>query len=413
MTDRRLHLFEGFGIELEYMIVSNRDLSVRPIADEVLKQIGGEYAMEVELGKIAWSNELALHVIELKTNGPAPTLQGLHNEFQANIEHINRLLEPMEARLLPTAMHPWMDPHSELKLWPHENDVIYKTFDRIFSCRGHGWANLQSAHINLPFANDKEFGRLHAAIRLVLPLVSGLAASSPLVDGQLSGLMDTRLEIYRGNAARVPAVAGIVIPERVFTRAEYEEGLLESVYRALAPHDPDGVLRHEWVNSRGCIARFDRFAIEIRLVDTQECPAADIAVAAAITAAVRYLTEEVSCSTRQQRDWDERELALIFQAGIRDADETVIDHPRYLESFGYPERGRVRVRELWQHLIESMLAAEAGYDAWRVPLSHIAARGCLARRIAAAAGAKPDREDLEAIYGRLADCLAGGELFAP
>jgi gamma-glutamyl:cysteine ligase YbdK (ATP-grasp superfamily) len=406
-------LFEGFGIELEYMIVANGDLAVRPIADEVLRLIGGEYAMEVELDQIAWSNELALHVIELKTNGPSATLLGLENEFQSNIAHINRLLEPMDARLLPTAMHPWMDPDSELRLWPHGNDVIYKTFDRIFGCRGHGWANLQSMHINLPFANDQEFGRLHAAIRLVLPLVSGLAASSPLVDGKPSGFMDTRLEIYRGNAARVPAVAGIVIPERVFTRTEYEMGLLETVYKALAPHDPDGVLRHEWVNSRGCIARFDRFAIEIRLVDVQECPAADIAVAAAISAAVRCLTEEAWCSTHEQREWDERELALIFLAGIRDADDTVIDNTRFLKSFGYPERGRTRVRDLWQHLIESVLASEAGFAGWRAPLAHIAQRGCLARRISEAAGSTPTREDLQVVYGQLADCLSKGALFAP
>lgn len=413
MSEHRLHLFEGFGIELEYMIVGDDSLDVAPICDEVLKQIGGEYAMEVELGEIAWSNELALHVIELKTNGPSATLVGLERDFQSNIEHINRLLEPMEARLLPSAMHPWMEPDRELKLWPHENDVIYKTFDRIFSCRGHGWANLQSAHINLPFANDREFGPLHAAIRLVLPFVSGLAASSPLMEGKLTGFMDTRLNIYRHNAKRVPAVAGIVIPERVFSRRDYEQGLLESIYRALAPLDPDGVLRHEWVNSRGAIARFDRFALEIRLADVQEHPGADIAVAAAITAAVRALTEEAWCSTASQYEWDERELAVLFESGIRDADDAVIENKRFLSCFGYPERGRARARDLWQHLIETLLASEPGYDAWRAPLATILDQGTLARRIAHAAGTQPTREDLQSVYVRLADCLARGEAFLP
>jgi hypothetical protein len=32
------------------------------------------------------------------------------------------------------------------------------------------------------------------------------------------------------------------------------------------------VLRHEWVNARGAIARFDRSAIEIRVLDVAECP---------------------------------------------------------------------------------------------------------------------------------------------
>lgn len=413
MPEPGLHLFEGFGIELEYMIVRRDGLDVSPVCGEVLRQIGGEYAMEVELGEIAWSNELALHVIELKTNGPAKTLIGLERDFQANVEHVNRLLGPMDARLMPTAMHPWMVPERELVLWPHENDVIYKTFDRIFGCRGHGWANLQSAHINLPFADDREFGKLHAAIRLVLPIVSGLAASSPIMEGELTGLMDTRLEIYRHNSRRVPEVAGIVVPERVFTRRDYEDGLLASIYRALAPHDPEGVLRHEWVNARGCIARFDRFAIEIRLVDVQEHPGADIAVAAAIAAAVRCLTEEAWCSSASQRDWHERELAAMLEAGLRDADDAVIDNTRFLECFGFPERGRARMRELWQHLVETVLGLDPGYESWHTPLGIIRERGCLARRIAGAVGTRPTREDLRAVYARLCDCLARGEAFAP
>jgi hypothetical protein len=58
-------LFEVTGIEIEYMIVDRETLAVRPIADLVLGADG-----ELELGSIACSNELVLHVIELKTNGP-------------------------------------------------------------------------------------------------------------------------------------------------------------------------------------------------------------------------------------------------------------------------------------------------------------------------------------------------------
>lgn len=406
-----LHLFEGFGIELEYMLAGADDLGVRPIADELLLLAGGSYEGDVERGAIAWSNELALHVIELKTNGPARTLAGLAALFQAEIVEINRLLSSEAVLILPTAMHPWMDPATELKLWPHENDVIYRTYDRIFDCRGHGWANLQSMHVNLPFADDREFGALHAAIRLVLPIIPGLAASSPFADGKAQGLLDTRLEIYRGNAQRVPSVAGLVIPERVFTRRDYEEHLLGRIYADLEALDPEGVLRHEWVNSRGCIARFDRMAIEIRVIDVQECPAADLAVAAAVVAAVRSLVEEHWCSSRQQRRWHERELAAMLLEAVRDADEAIIDNRRYLDAFGFPERGRARVVDLWQHLIESLLAAEPGFAEWSAPLAMILNHGCLARRIIRATGPEPDRAMLEDVYRRLAACAADGRLF--
>ena len=81
MATSPLRLFEGIGIELEFMIVDSETLSVRPVADELLKSVGGGYDLEVDLGAIAWSNELALHVIEMKCNGPVRTLSGLAAQF--------------------------------------------------------------------------------------------------------------------------------------------------------------------------------------------------------------------------------------------------------------------------------------------------------------------------------------------
>ena len=225
-----LGLFEGYGVELEYMIVDAETLDVRPIADRVIAAEHGSIEKEIERGAFAWSNELARHVIELKTNGPAAGLAGLAEGFEREVARTEEILAPLGARLLPTAMHPWMDPTREFEMWPHGDREIYAAFHRIFDCRGHGWANLQSAHLNLPFANDQEFGRLHAAVRAILPLLPALAAASPFVDGRYPGTLDTRLEAYRVNARRVPSVTGDVIPEPVFTRAEYE-ALLESDLR--------------------------------------------------------------------------------------------------------------------------------------------------------------------------------------
>jgi glutamate---cysteine ligase / carboxylate-amine ligase len=292
--DGPLHLFEGFGVELEYMVVADDSLDTRPVVDELLRAAAGtdEYVSDVEFGTIAWSNELVLHVLELKTNGPAAALEGLDELFHANVRRANELLAAHGARLLPTGMHPWMDPFAEMRLWPHENSPIYEAFNRVFDCRGHGWANLQSVHLNLPFADDAEFGRLHAAIRLLLPLLPGLAASSPIADGRLTGDLDHRLEVYRHNARRVPAVSGRVIPEPAFDRAAYDRLIFEPLFRDIAPLDPGGVLQEEFLNARGAIARFTRHAIEIRVLDVQECPARDLAVCAGIVAVLKRLVAE-------------------------------------------------------------------------------------------------------------------------
>jgi hypothetical protein len=246
-----LHLFEAFGLEIEYAIVYAESLDVRPIADRLLERAAGEAVSDLERGEIAWSNELALHVIELKTNGPAPDLTVLPERIQANVLEAAGILDGLGAGLLPGGMHPWMDPATESRLWPHETNDVYRAFDRIFGCSGHGWTNLQSVHVNLPFAGDAEFHRLHAAIRLVLPLAPALAASTPIVDGRVGSELDQRLVAYAGNSRRIPAVAGRTVPEPVDSERAYEKVILGPLYEALAPHDPEGLLRHEWANARG------------------------------------------------------------------------------------------------------------------------------------------------------------------
>jgi carboxylate-amine ligase len=410
MMTTPLSLFEATGIELEYMIVDQASLAVRPVADELLAKVGGGYELQVELGPIAWSNELALHVIEMKANGPVPTLSGLSALFQEHVGKITGLLAPLGARLLPTAMHPWMDPQRELRLWPHENDVIYQTFDRIFDCTGHGWANLQSMHINLPFNGDDEFGRLHAAMRLILPILPALAASSPIIEGKATGLFDTRVDVYRSNARRVPSVTGRVIPERVFTRADYEGKLLQRIYDDMAELDPEGTLRHEWANARGCIARFERMAIEIRLLDLQECPHSDIAIAATVVGALRQLVAEVWATSALQRSFDEERLLPILLACVRHGDQATIEDTEYLKLFGYAASGPTTAGRLWRHLVEQV-DRQTSLAEWQAPLDVMLNEGCLARRILAATGPEPSHAQLLGVYRALAECLERGKPF--
>jgi gamma-glutamyl:cysteine ligase YbdK (ATP-grasp superfamily) len=407
-----LRLFEGFGIELEYMIVNADNLSVLPVSDEVLRAVAGEYVMDVESGDLAWSNELALHVIELKTNGPAARLAALPQLFQDDVQHINTLLAPLGGRLMPTAMHPWMNPATETRLWPHEDSPIYQAFDRIFGCKGHGWSNLQSVHINLPFADDREFSRLHAAIRLVLPILPALAASSPIIEWRPTGLLDTRLEVYRNNARRIPSVSGLVIPEPVYSRHDYENGILRRIYRDLEPHDPKGVLLYEWINARGAIARFDRNTIEIRVLDIQECPRADLAYAALIIETVRAHVEENWAMLKRQQRREVKPLYQIFSQCVAEAEQAVIRDHSYLDLFGYPERGPARAGELWQHLIETLFAGNDSDSApWRETWNTYLVHGSLARRILRAVGDEPEPEQVRATYATLCESLQQGNAF--
>ncbi|MFM7160233.1 MAG: glutamate-cysteine ligase family protein [Planctomycetaceae bacterium] len=405
-------LFSVYGVELEYMVVDAESLDVCPVADRLLCDPQGQPTGEVCRDGIDWLNELVAHVVELKTAQPAPSLTRLADRFQAEVVEINHRLAPLNARLMPGGMHPWMDPAEETVLWPHAYGAVYSAFDQVFGCQGHGWSNLQSVHLNLPFHGPEEFGRLHAAIRLVLPLLPALTASSPVVEDEVTGLMDNRLEYYRLNSRKIPEVAGRVIPEAVFTPDDYAREILQPLYAAIAPHDPAGVLQHEWLNARGAIARFERGAIEIRVMDVQECPLADLSICAAVVAVLRELVAETHAPLSAQMALPGDPLQSVFLESVRNAERTVVWDEDYLKLLGISEQS-CTLQKVWDTLIGRAVARGELDRAQQQTLEVLLSEGPLARRICRGLRDRrdPSPEALAELYEFLCDCLAQGTLF--
>ena len=143
-------------------------------------------------------------------------------------------LRQWDAQLMPSSMHPWMDPRVETHIWDEPRNRINNAYASIFNLRTHGWANLQSMHINLAFGAEADFGTVHSAIRTVLPIIPAIAASSPFADGKRAGYDDFRLEVYRTNASAFPTITGDIVPEVVRDRAAYKKRILAPMYQAIA-----------------------------------------------------------------------------------------------------------------------------------------------------------------------------------
>lgn len=408
----RLRMFEGFGVEIEYMIVDRESLEVLPVADEVLRRVSGRIVNSYDSGAMGWSNEFVLHLIEIKNSHPSPGLAGLADAFMAEVRRINRILRPLGGRLMPTGMHPWMSPERETRLWPHRNKRIYSAYDRIFGCRSHGWANVQSTHLNIAFRGDREFGALHSAVRMLLPLMPALAASSPVAEGRITGIQDTRLSYYARNQRSVPSISGRIVPESVLTKADYEERILGRMYRDMAAVDPGGMLTHEWLNSRGAIPRFERGAIEIRVLDTQEFPGADLAIAALIVDVLKALVGERWISSGAQARWGSARLVDIYRASVRSAERARIGDREYLRAFGYPEK-TATAGELWEYLAEATGGLDYAREGARRGALGMIIGNPLSRRIIRSLGGRATAESLRRTYRRLCDCLQRGEPFIP
>ncbi len=401
------NLFEVAGIELEYMIVDRDSLRVMPIADQLLRNKSGQFVSDVNNRTIDWSNELVNHVIELKTHNPVCYLNGSGKEFADNVIEINQILESQNAMLLSSGTHPFMDPAKETRLWQHEYQEIYAIYDNIFNCNSHGWSNLQCMHLNLPFSGDEEFAKLHTAIRILLPIIPALAASSPIREGKMTGFIDSRMEAYLHHQANMPSLMGKLIPEPVLTEEEYYRKIFEPIKRDIKPYDVNHIMEHQFLNSRGAIARFDRNAIEIRVIDLQECPDADVAIAALIIEVLKLLVNGVMVTFEDQLAFNEDFLFDIFNRVIRDGDNTRIENHDYLKIFGISEK-KVTAMNIWKklfHDIESSLE-----DNYKEMIGFILTDGSLSYRILRRLNGDVSHNNVVSVYRKIAECLATNKM---
>jgi gamma-glutamyl:cysteine ligase YbdK (ATP-grasp superfamily) len=186
-------------------------------------------------------------------------------------------------------MHPLLR-LGETGIWPHRHRKIYAEYGRIFNLKQHGWLNIQSFHLNLPCGSEKEGVRQHNILANIIPYLPAVAASSPIFEGGVYPCVDNRLQFYRVNQKEVPSTTADVVPEYASSFANYRKEIIEGYSHDLAEAGANGTMLHkEWVNSRGVIFRFDRAALEVRVMDEQECVKSDVSLSCFIRAAMRGL----------------------------------------------------------------------------------------------------------------------------
>jgi glutathione synthase/RimK-type ligase-like ATP-grasp enzyme/gamma-glutamyl:cysteine ligase YbdK (ATP-grasp superfamily) len=285
--------FEVAGMELEYPTV-DRDLNVVSLVEPAFRILAGRGTSDVHLGALGFSNEIADHVFEVKTTAPVRSLREAEEILYEGVQRFTAVLrDEFDARLMPTGMHPWFDPRKG-KLWSRSGGRIYNTYARLFDVHTHGWMNVQASHLNLPFGDERETVAMHTAAALLVPYLPAIAASTPMFEGDLRPNADSRLAWILEHQARIPESAGQLVPEYVDSFADYRRRILGGMYEALdrLPGDTSAI-RHEFLNARGAVFKFSRRAMEVRVLDTQECVKMDAAIAAFVRAALKSLTKRV------------------------------------------------------------------------------------------------------------------------
>ena len=126
---------------------------------------------------------------------------------------------PGQYHLLGLGMHPTLTP-GRTAVWDHDEGEYYEAYDRLFNIRQHGWLNIQALQVNLSYAGEKDLLMQYNRIRTLLPYLIALTASSPMVEGRLTGKMDNRLIYYRENQKEIPQICNGIIPARIRSVAD-------------------------------------------------------------------------------------------------------------------------------------------------------------------------------------------------
>ncbi len=239
-----------------------------------------------------FGKEMQLHVMEIKANQPFKSPIAFEETMQNAVTTLNGLLQKnYGASLLGTGMHPLLK-LGDTAIWPHYHRKIYQEYGKIFNLKQHGWLNIQSFHLNLPFQTEADAVKMHNHLANMCAYLPAVAASSPIFEGKEGADVDNRLCFYKVNQREIPSVTGEVIPEYVSSISEYKRDVIERYSKDLESAGASKTLLHrEWVNSRGVIFRFDRSALEVRVMDEQECIKSDVALACFVRAALRGLLD--------------------------------------------------------------------------------------------------------------------------
>jgi hypothetical protein len=151
-----------------------------------------------------------------------------------------------------------------------------------------------------------------------------ITASSPIYEDVMGENVDNRLNFYRLNQMEVPSVTGDVVPEYVNSLGEYKQKIIGKYSADMAAAGANKlILCRDWVNSRGVIFRFDRKALEVRVMDEQECVKSDVALSCFIRAILRGMIHD------EEFEFLPHEILVSdFENVVRDGLSAMVQHHR-------------------------------------------------------------------------------------
>ncbi len=385
-------LFTELKIDVEYMTADRDTLDAIPAADRLLETASGKkdliyYPYGKDEG-ISWSTVSAGYAVKFKIENKNMTFRDAETVIYKEIKRAGLILEEINAVLLPTAVHPWLKMNNNII--KHVGDNIakdQKTVSGFDESNDSCLRNFHLMHLYLPFKNDREFFRLHTAVRLILPLIPALSSSSPIIGNAESGKLDNRLEVYKNSC--LYSVEDPIIPE------PYSGSEKNKIKLALNNNDNVKICSSN--NMCGISADFDKGIIDLGMFEIQESLHADISIARFITLILEFLVN-CGCGAERQAEADTAELSDLMNSVLSRGMFAVVENKEYLEMLGIKKQDKMSLWGIWMHFSKTV----KDYAGVKIPsVENILKTGSLSERIIKSI----ENSSIHDTYKKLYECL--------
>ena len=223
-----------------------------------------------------------------------------------------------------------------------------------------------SVHINVGMSNPELLIQACRLIRMEAPLFLALSASSPFLDGKVTGYHSTRWQIFPHTPAEVP----------LFTSHADHIQWLE---KQLATGTMQNV-RHLWASVRpnGDRRPYNLNRLELRICDLVADPIALLAIMAFLEARLLQLIDNPSLDPLNQNNFSPTELVSITRQNEIAAAKSSLDAQFIRWQDGKTIRTRDWIGELYEQVLP--IAKQHGFSCFLSHLTKILQKGNEAQR---------------------------------
>ncbi|NEO85578.1 MAG: glutamate--cysteine ligase [Spirulina sp. SIO3F2] len=223
-----------------------------------------------------------------------------------------------------------------------------------------------SVHINIGIADPEQLMRAYRLIRVEAPLYLALSASSPFLDGQVTGAHSTRWSTFPQTPAYVPLFESH--PHFVrWTEEQLIQGTMQNV-------------RHLWVSVRpnGDRRPYDLNRLELRICDLISDPIALLAIVALLEARILQLLADKTLDPLQKSTLTPAELLDLTRANEVQAAQ----HSLEAQLHNWQTGEGINAQDWLQHLYAEVfpVAKQHGFSCFLTPLQQILTQGNEAQR---------------------------------